>query len=143
MPRFYPVRPVFATGYGGGVGRVVVVVPLRDGTREDALGLLRAGPPLEVERLQRYRAFLSPREAVIILEGPGVGPGQSWTDLTAWRDGSAWARCAASAPRIAESVHSWERSPDLQGVFFGPLPGPGDSEGGDAIAIAGPPARRR
>lgn len=96
---------------------------------------------MEVDRLQQYQAFLSSREAVIVLEGPGLGlgPGRGpWDDLTAWRKGSAWARCAASAPRIAESVHSWERSPDLQGVFFGPLPGPGDSEGGDAIATAVP-----
>jgi hypothetical protein len=126
------------------MGRVVVVVPLLDGADREARGLLRAGPPLEIEHLQRYRAYLSPREAIILLEGPGVGPGRGpWGDLTAWRDGSAWTRCAASAPRIAECVHSWERSPDLQGVFFGPLPGPGDSEGGDAIAIAVPLERER
>lgn len=117
------------------MGRVVIVVPMKDEAHRDALSLLREGPPVEIDRLQRYQAFLSSREAVIVLEGPGLGPedGYPWDVLAAWKDGSRWARCAASAPRIAESVHSWERSEDLEGVFFGPQPGPGDSEGGDAV----------
>jgi hypothetical protein len=123
------------------VGRVVVVVPLKDDAHGDALGLLRDGPPMDLDMLKEYQAFLSSREAVIVLEGPGVGPddGRPWDDLTAWRDGPRWRRCAASAPRIAESVHAWERAQDLEGVFFGPQPGPGDSEGGDAITGSASP----
>lgn len=96
---------------------------------------------MEIDRLHGYQAFLSSREAVIVLEGPGVVPddGHPWDDLTAWKGASRWARCAASAPRIARSVHSWERSEDLEGVFFGPQPGPGDSEGGDTVSPGGSP----
>ena len=121
------------------MGRVVVVLPLKDGAHREALGLLREGPPVDVNRLHQYQAFLSSREAVIVLEGPGVGPedGRPWDDLTAWRDGPRWTRCAASAPRIAGGAHSWERSQDHQGVFFGPQPGPGDSEGGHAVVSGG------
>lgn len=117
------------------MGRVVIVVPLKEEAHRDVPNLLRRGPPVEVDRLNGYKAFLSSREAVIVLEGPGLGldDGRPWDDLTAWRDGSRWARCAASSPRIAASVHSWERTDDLEGVFFGPQPGPGDSEGGDAV----------
>jgi hypothetical protein len=115
---------------------MVIVVPLREGTRRDALDLLRSGPPIEIEELDRYLAFLSKEEAVVVVAGPDVGPedGRPWEDPLAWRDGERWARCAASAPRVASTVHAWERAPELQGVFFGPLPGPGDSEGGDALA---------
>jgi hypothetical protein len=124
------------------MGRVVIVVPLRAGTSRDALDLLRSGPPIEIERLERSMAFLSSDEAVMVLEGPDLNPkdGRPWEDPSAWRDGARWVRCAASTPRIAATVLAWERSPDLQGVFFGPLPGPGDSEGGDALAGGVPPA---
>ena len=117
------------------VGRVVIVVPLRDGARRDALELLREGPPVEVEELDRYLAFVSSGEAVLMLEGPDVGrhDGRPWENPSAWRDGERWARYAASAPRVASTVHAWERSREIQGVFFGPWPGPGDSEGGDAL----------
>lgn len=119
------------------MGQLVVVIPLREGAHGDALALLREGPPMELEAsgLERYHAFLSSREAILVLEGPGVGERDrlQWEDLSAWRNGSRWQHCAQSPPHLAESIYSWERAPDLKGVFFGPLPGPGDSEGGDAV----------
>ena len=119
----------------------MIVVPLRDGAREDVEALLRQGPPVEVGDLERYAAFVTAQEAVLVLDGPDVGPtdGRPWRDPTAWRDGSRWAGCAAADPRIGEAAHVWTRSPDLQGVFFGPQPGPGDSEGGDPLAAGGAP----
>lgn len=133
------VPPASSPGPGkvAAVGRLVVVVPLREGAHGDALALLREGPPLELERdgLDRYQAFLSRHEAILVLEGPGVGgiAAPRWGDLSTWRDGARWQRCARSPPRLAESIHSWERAGDLEGIFFGPQPGPGDSEGGDAV----------
>lgn len=116
------------------MGRLVVIAPLREGARGDAFTLLRGGPPFELESdgLDRYGAFLSTREAVLVLEGPGVGDDAvPWRELSRWRDGTAWERCAQGPPRLAELIDSSERPPELTGVFFGPLPGPGDSEGGD------------
>jgi hypothetical protein len=119
------------------MGRLVVVVPLREGAQEDALDLLRQGPPLDLEpgKVQSYSAFVTDREAVLVLEGPRVGrsDGLPWQELSAWRDGARWKQCAESHPRLGESVHSWEPPPDLEGLFFGPLPGPGDSDGGDVL----------
>jgi hypothetical protein len=116
------------------MGRLVVLVPLREAAHRDALALLRNGPPLELEEgaLDRYWAFLSIHEAILVLEGPGVEGHDGWRDPSTWRDGSRWKDCARSPPRLLEAVRSWERPPNLVGVFFGPLPGPGDSEGGDA-----------
>lgn len=119
------------------MGCLLVVVPLRESAHEDALVLLRQGPPLDLETrgVRRYWAFLAGGEAVLVLEGPAVGLSDAapWRDLSGWRDGARWERCARSPPRLAESIHSWERPPDLEGVFFGPLPGPGDSDGGDVL----------
>jgi hypothetical protein len=119
------------------VGRLVVVLPLRQGAAGEARALLRQGPPVDPSRggLERYAAFVSDREAILVLEGPGVTTGDQapWEDVSAWREGSRWERCLRSGPRLAEVIHAWERPPELEGLFFGPLPGPGDSEGGDVI----------
>ena len=56
-----------------------------------------------------------------------------WEDVSAWREGSRWERCLESGPRFAEIMHAWEPPGKLEGLFFGPLPGPGDSEGGDVL----------
>jgi hypothetical protein len=120
------------------MGRLVVVVPLREDAHRDALALLRQGPPVDLEAhgVQGYWAFVTSGEAVLVLEGPGIGRsdgGSPWQDLSAWRDGARWQQCAHGRPRLAESIHSWERPRDLEGVSFGPLPGPGDSDGGDNL----------
>lgn len=119
------------------MGRLVVIVPLRKDAFKEAKTLLRQGPPLDLGNsgVERYQAFVSNREAVLALEGPLVGKsdGPSWDDISTWRNGARWERCARSAPRLAEGIHAWERATELTGVFFGPLPGPGDSEGGDAV----------
>lgn len=120
------------------MGRLVIIVPLREGAEREAQALLRQGPPLDLEEggLQRFQAFLTSREAILVLEGPGVGTdrdGPPWDDLSTWREGRRWQRCAQSPPRMAASIHHWQRATELDGVFFGPLPGPGDSEGGDPI----------
>jgi hypothetical protein len=119
------------------VGRLVLVLPLRQGTAEEVRALLRQGPPVDPASggFERYAAFVSDWEAILVLEGPGVGtPDQaSWADVSVWEEGSRWERCLRSGPRLAEVIHSWERPPELEGLFFGPLPGPGDSEGGDVI----------
>jgi hypothetical protein len=119
------------------MGSMAIVIPLREDAFDEVLALLQQGPPLEPKdgAVDRYWAFMSPREAVLVFEGTGIDgdDGAPWEDLTRWRDGARWDRCAASAPRLANSVHSWWRPPELDGIFFGPQPGPGDSEGGDTV----------
>lgn len=133
----FEVDELSRAGRLAGVGRLVVIVPLRKDAFREAKALLRQGPPLDLGNIgvERYQAFVSSREAVLALEGPAVGKsdGPSWDDISTWRNGPRWERCARSAPRLAEGIHAWERATELTGVFFGPLPGPGDSEGGDAV----------
>jgi hypothetical protein len=117
------------------MGRLAVIVPLREDAHRATRELLRRGLPFDLGSgsVERYRAFLSVREAILVLEGPEVGrdDGHRWQDIATWRDAQNWERCAQSPPHLAESIHSWERAPDLEGVFFAPWPGPGDSDGGD------------
>jgi hypothetical protein len=131
------IEELSEAGRVAGVGRLVVIVPLRKDAFREVRTLLRQGPPLELGRsgVERYQAFLSAREAILALEGPEVGKsdGPTWDDFSTWRNGPRWERCARSAPRLVGGIHAWERAPELKGVFFGPLPGPGDSEGGDAV----------
>ena len=116
------------------MGRLLVVVSLRPGTSAEVASLLRQGPPLPVGDggLDRCSAFVSPREAVFLFEGPGVSPAlePAWSDVSRWTDGDRWRGLVDGPPRVAESIMSWQRAPDMEGFFFGPLPGPGDSEGG-------------
>lgn len=55
------------------MGRLVVIVPLREGAYPEAQALLRQGPPLEPQdgAVERYWAFLSRAEAVLGLRGTG------------------------------------------------------------------------
>lgn len=119
------------------MGRLAIIVPLRDDAFEEALALLQQGPPVDPKdgAVERYWAFLSRSEAVLVFEGTGIDrdDGTLWEDLGSWRDGARWEKCAETTPRLAYGVHSWSRPPDLEGIFFGPLPGPGDSEGGDTL----------
>jgi hypothetical protein len=119
------------------MGRLAIIVPLREDAHEEALALLQEGPPLDPQagEVERYWAFLSRSEAVLVFEGTGIDreDGTLWEDLSGWTNGARWERCAESAPRLAHSVHSWRRPAELEGIFFGPLPGPGDSEGGDTV----------
>jgi hypothetical protein len=116
------------------VGRLLVVVSLRPGTSAEVASLLRKGPPLPVGDggLDRCGAFVSPLEAVFLFEGPEVSPelSSAWRDVSRWTDGDRWKGLSDGPPRVAESIMSWQRAPDMEGFFFGPLPGPGDSEGG-------------
>jgi hypothetical protein len=136
LPPRPPNRPEASPRVGfGPMGRLVIILPLRDGAHRDVVGLLRSGPPFELsaEGLERFGAYVSTREAVLVLEGAEVGKDAvPWKDLAQWRDSPAWQRCAEAPPRLADLVASSERPPELAGLFFGPLPGPGDSEGGGA-----------
>jgi hypothetical protein len=112
------------------VGRLVLVVELRD--PEGAAALLRHGPPFPIRRgdLDRCWAFLSEEQVVLLLEGPGIrAEDPNWRDLERWENGAKW-RSISGPARVAESAGSWEQAPDMEGFFFGPDPGPGDSEGG-------------
>jgi hypothetical protein len=114
------------------MSRVVAVLPLRDGARDQAAELLRNGPPFDPNEvgLERHLVFLSDREAVFVVETDAadaaeklIGEGRFWSP--------AWDRLVGGPPRLAEETYSWIRPYVPDDVSFEPTPGPGDSDGGD------------
>ena len=95
------------------MSRLVLVVPLREGTAARARDLLREGPPFELEttHLERHEVFLTEHEAVFVFETAGEAPA---LELEAGnprlrKAAAAWRECMADRPRKAETAFSWER----------------------------------
>ena len=122
------------------MSRLVVVVPLREGTRDKARSLLAEGPPFDLEAtdFDRHEVYVTEREVVFVFESEALPatlrlPGE---DPAVWKAAAAWEELMAGKPRRAETAYSWRRPADGEAVFFDPTPGPGDSEGGDVFAPA-------
>jgi hypothetical protein len=111
------------------VRHFVVTARLKPGVAAEALALLREGPPFELEGsgLDRHMAFVGDDELVLVFEGEraeektgqfleGAGP---------------LGELIQGEPSLWREVFSWERPPQLEGLTFGPDPGPGDSDGGE------------
>lgn len=120
------------------MGRLVVIVPLKEGKQARARELLADGPPFELEStaFDRHAVHLTDHEVVFVFEGEGPSstlelPGE---DPELWRAAEAWSECIAEKPRVARTSFSWERVEGPEGVSFEPTPGAGDSEGGDLYA---------
>lgn len=95
------------------MSRLVLVVPLREGARQQALELVEKGPPFDVEstHLVRHEVFLTDKEVVFDFETVG---GKPPIELQAERPvlheaAQAWDDVMAGRPRKAVRVFSWER----------------------------------
>ena len=95
------------------MSRLVVVAPLRLGTRDRVEELLRSGPPFELEQTEfdRHHVYLTDEEAVFVFEGAGETatlrlPAESLEVLEA---AAVWRDCLAGRPRVAASAFAWER----------------------------------
>lgn len=115
---------------------LAVVLPIREDTREQALALLAGGPPFDPARagLDRHEVFVTDRELVFLFESAG-GTATLERLLSRpelWRAALSWRNVIAAPPRIAELGYSWtDEGTPTNGISFGPMPGPGDSDGGD------------
>jgi len=118
------------------MSRAVVVLPLREGTSEQAAELLRGGPPFDPEEvgLERHHVFLTEREAVFLFEADSrdvsdklMGEGRFWSAASAWKN------LVEGPPRLAEDAYSWVHPHVPDDLSFAPTPGPGDSDGGDVF----------
>lgn len=119
------------------MSRVVIVVPLQQGSRESARVLLGKGPPFDPDAagLERHHVFLTDDEAVFVFEADELDAvEQLASDPTLWEALGGWSDLVAGPPRMAEDVYSWIRPHPSEEVSFAATPGPGDSEGGDVFA---------
>lgn len=116
--------------------RFVVTGQLRPGAAPKVAEILREGPPFDLSEtsLERHEIFLGTNEVVFVFEGPDA-EGEARRLLAKPRVLGRAGRIGAhleNVPRLPREVFSWERPRELDGVVFGPYPGPGDSDGGDA-----------
>jgi hypothetical protein len=113
----------------------VVTARLRKGSAPRLLEILRKGPPFDVgaTSLDRHLVFLSEEELIFLFEGEHADE-QAERLLTPKMLGPSGCIGAHldGSPGTPVEVFSWARPPRLDGVYFGPYPGPGDSEGGPA-----------
>ncbi|MGH2995950.1 MAG: hypothetical protein ACRDON_07620 [Gaiellaceae bacterium] len=98
------------------MSRLVVIVPLKAGMRERADGLLKDGPPFDLEKTQfdRHHVFVTDREVVFVFESDGSSPTLHLPgeDPGVWRAAKAWRQVMAERPRIASTAYSWVRTTD-------------------------------
>lgn len=119
--------------------RFVVTGQLREGAAPKVAEILRAGPPFDLGKtsLERHEVYLGRDEIVFLFEGPDA-EGEARRLLAKPRVMGRAGRIGAHLerpPRLPREVFGWERPRELDGVVFGPYPGPGDSDGGDAAGI--------
>jgi len=93
--------------------RLLVVAPLRPGSRERVRALLQEGPPFDPESvsLVQHEVFLTDREALFLFEVNG-GPadvGRLLGKPSVWKATAAWSKHLAGPPRVAEVVYAWRR----------------------------------
>jgi hypothetical protein len=118
------------------MSRVVIVVPLQQGSRDRAHRLLRNGPPFDPKTtgLERHHVFLTDHEAVFVFEADEIDAVERLgSDQTLWEALAGWSDIVAGPPCLAEDVYSWIRPHLSEDVSFAATPGPGDSEGGDVF----------
>jgi hypothetical protein len=111
--------------------RLAIVVPLLPGSHEAVRRLLAQGRPFDPEEmpeLDRHEVFLTPEEAIFVVESDrgadAIAPLLSKPDL--WKAADAWQEHIAGPPRLAEVVYSWARAEEAGELSFLPTPGPGD-----------------
>ncbi|HEV8461876.1 MAG TPA: hypothetical protein VGQ38_14330 [Gaiellaceae bacterium] len=90
---------------------VVVVVPIRRGTAEEAGRLVEEGPPFEVETLgiERHHVFVSEREVVFFFEGESAADAVDalFRSPDVLRAAVRWRGILAGPPRLAEEHFGW------------------------------------
>ena len=116
--------------------RFVITVRLKRGSESKVRQILREGPPFDLAdtSLERHEVFLGDDELVFLFEGPGAD-GEARRLFKKPRVLDRVRRIGphlAAKTRLPREAFSWERPRELDGVVFGPDPGPGDSDGGAA-----------
>jgi hypothetical protein len=125
------------------MGRAALIASLKEGAATEVERELRSRSPfLSWIDAERHASFVTSQEVVFVFEGGESTARQvsKLEDLATWANSAHWADWVMGRPRSAAPVFWFERGRDMEGVFFGPTPGPGYSEGGDLIL---PPFRWR
>jgi hypothetical protein len=117
------------------VRHFVVTARLKAGAAPKALELLRDGPPFDLEGsgLERHMVFVGDDQLVFLFEGDRAEEttGHLLEASSVLDRAGRLGELIEGQPSLPREVFSWGRPPKLEGVVFGPDPGPGDSDGGE------------
>ena len=96
------------------MSQLVVVVPLKAGTKSTARRLLAEGPPFDLEatRFDRHAVYLTDAEAIFVFEAPGESRALELAaeQPSLWEAARAWREVMDGRPRLAETGFTWERT---------------------------------
>jgi hypothetical protein len=102
--------------------RIVVVVPLVEGSEGKARELAAAGPPFDPSELalELHELLLTPREAIFVFESlTAAGLESVFAALDVWAAAEAWRELVDGPPEIAAVAYSWHRPPHGEAVGLG------------------------
>ena len=91
-------------------GQVLVIVPLRKGSIEQARNLIEQGPPFDPESvgLTHHHVFVTEHEAIFVFDTPDVSHALTrLADPALWTAAEGWHSCLDGEPRIAEHIYAW------------------------------------
>lgn len=92
--------------------RIAIILPLKPGSRGDAAGILREGPPYELDGsgFERHSVFLSTTAAVFVFEGPSVESQirELVDDPVRSAAFSAWGPLLEGSPQLAHEEFYWQ-----------------------------------
>jgi hypothetical protein len=105
------------------MNRLMIVARLREGSHEEAEGLIAKGPPFDAEEqgFHRHAVYLTASEVVFLFEAPEV----EWivNDLVDDRAMSSafgpWGKLIDGSPRLAHEGYYWSRASEKLGVGLG------------------------
>lgn len=104
---------IFVHGLGGAQDsrRILVAMKLRPGCREQALELLRGGPPFDPAGtgLALHEVFLLEDEALFLFATHAGEDLERLVEPDFWRSAAAWRELVSGGVRLAEPVYSWHR----------------------------------
>ena len=113
----------------------VVTARLRPGAAPKVIELLEEGPPFDLDEsgLERHMVFVADDELVCVFEGDRAEEetGRLLEASSVLEGAGRLAEHIEGQPSLPREVFSWERPVELEGITFGPDPGPGDSDGGE------------
>jgi hypothetical protein len=112
----------------------VVSARLKDGAAPKALEMLNEGPAVDLEdsAFQRHAVFIAEDRLMFVFEkwDAGEDGGRLLQSPSLVWGAARLERLIGGDLTLHRELFAWERPAAVEGLVFGPDPGPGDSDGG-------------
>jgi hypothetical protein len=115
--------------------QLLVSARLKEGVGRKALELLEGGPAIDLEdsAFERHAVFIGDERLMFVFENwhPGEDIGHLLRSPRAVWGAARLDQLLEGDLTLHREAFAWERPEPLEGLAFGPDPGPGDSDGGE------------